>query len=121
MPLQSRIERKNMKNTLTHWCLRLLTPFVISIFVSSPSAGSVRLGPQPGAGESVSVTLVTGDRVYLKTVEGGGSSVEITPAKGREGIHFIRTYGSTAARPNGDIVVLPSDAAPLVAAGRLDI
>ncbi|WP_392752081.1 S8 family serine peptidase [Streptomyces sp. LN590] len=60
------------------------------------------------------VTLVTGDRVTLETDTSGRQSVSVEPAKGREHIMFVR-------RQQGhDWTVIPADALPLLAAGRLD-
>ncbi|MEV4018269.1 S8 family serine peptidase [Nonomuraea angiospora] len=56
------------------------------------------------------VTLVTGDKV---TVTGATSAI-VEPGQGREKVTFL----TDEAR--GRLRVLPSDAAPLVAAGRLD-
>ncbi|HSV66150.1 MAG TPA: S8 family serine peptidase [Mycobacteriales bacterium] len=64
------------------------------------------------------VTLVTGDKVRLFSRPGGQPAVGIEPARGRERIGFLH---ETHAGPSGtDISVIPSDAVPLLAAGRLD-
>ncbi len=90
-----------------------------------PSSGSARtdhpnraerpdaehVSPQP---KGTVVTLVTGDRVRVTTGGDGISTAAPTPGPGRHGTTFsIRQHGS-------DLDVLPSDAAPLVANGRLD-
>ncbi|MFE3169160.1 S8 family serine peptidase [Streptomyces sp. NPDC059224] len=60
------------------------------------------------------VTLITGDRVTLDTDSSGRQSVTVEPAKGREHLTFVK-------RQDGrDWVVIPADALPLLAAGRLD-
>ncbi|MFF0287762.1 S8 family serine peptidase [Streptomyces sp. NPDC005262] len=60
------------------------------------------------------VTLVTGDQVMLETDTSGRQSVSVEPAKGREHIMFVK-------RQQGhDWTVIPADALPLLAAGRLD-
>ncbi|WP_131739355.1 hypothetical protein [Actinomadura roseirufa] len=55
------------------------------------------------------VTLVTGDRVQVR-----GGSVSVQPGPGRENVGFVQEQ----AGPH--VVVLPMDAARLVAKGRLD-
>lgn len=73
-------------------------------------------GPAPGravpraAGAVVrTVTLVTGDRVEVR-----GGAVRVRPGPGRDDVGFIQQ----SAGPH--VVVLPADAARLVARGRLD-
>ena len=57
------------------------------------------------------ITLITGDRVHLFA---GQDAVGIEPAPGREHIGFVRDADRTHLR------IIPSDALPLLAAGRLD-
>lgn len=57
------------------------------------------------------VTLVTGDQV---TITDGGASVSAKAGPGRKGVTFTITGGDNRVR------VVPSDAASLLAAGRLD-
>ena len=57
------------------------------------------------------VTLVTGDQV---TVSGDGETVSAQAGPGRDGVTFEVT------RAAGQTRVVPSDAGPLLAAGRLD-
>ncbi|WP_410672828.1 S8 family serine peptidase [Amycolatopsis sp. cmx-4-68] len=72
----------------------------------------------PGA-DRQAVTLITGDRVrVLAGPRGGTDAVVVEPGPGRAGIGFLRET-STGGRP-GDLTVVPSDALPLLAAGRLD-
>ncbi|MGX7669657.1 S8 family serine peptidase [Plantactinospora sp. DSM 117369] len=66
--------------------------------------------PRPAPGGERTVTLVTGDRV---TVYPGGR-VSVRPGSGRAGVRFVTTTD------RGRVSVLPSDAVPLLAAGRLD-
>ncbi|SFF47249.1 Serine protease, subtilisin family [Actinacidiphila alni] len=66
------------------------------------------------ADDTATVRLITGDEVTLRTAVAGRQTVAVTPAAGRRGITF-RTY-----EENGRLTVLPSDAAGLVNAGRLD-
>ncbi|MBG6135044.1 S8 family serine peptidase [Longispora fulva] len=60
------------------------------------------------------VTLITGDRVTLRTGRDGYAPAEITAGPGREKVTFIRQRG-----PKGWSVV-PADAMPMLAQGRLD-
>ncbi|MDX2848565.1 S8 family peptidase [Actinacidiphila glaucinigra] len=60
------------------------------------------------------VTLITGDRVTLDTDPAGGRSVSVQPAEGREDIRFIKR------QDGGEWTVIPADALPLLAAGRVD-
>jgi len=62
---------------------------------------------------STTVTLITGDRVTMKQLD-GRSSPQIQHGPGRDKISF------TLQRHAGEITVLPDDMAPLVAAGRVD-
>ncbi|MDG4771176.1 S8 family serine peptidase [Solwaraspora sp. WMMD792] len=73
------------------------------------SAGRTSVGQQP-AGQRTTVTLITGDQV---TVTGNGAAA-LRPGEGRDGMQF-RTY-----RIDGDLHVVPSDAAELVQRGTLD-
>jgi subtilisin family serine protease len=68
-------------------------------------------GPAPGPVKDRTVTLITGDKVI---VDGAGHAVHTQPARGREGMRFL--VQQDAAR----LVVTPTDAVPLIAAGRLD-
>lgn len=71
--------------------------------------------PSAGAGPSASVvtrtvTLVTGDRVVVQP----DGSRSVRPAAGRDSMSFITSTNADHA------YVVPADAAPLVASGRLD-
>ncbi|WP_412543732.1 S8 family serine peptidase [Longispora sp. K20-0274] len=86
--------------------------------------GAVPAGADPGPAPSTAgpqafqapkqVTLITGDRVTLRTGRDGFAPAEITAGPGREKVTFIRQRG-----PKGWSVV-PADAMPLLAQGRLD-
>jgi subtilisin family serine protease len=67
--------------------------------------------PTAEQGPTRTLTLVTGDRV---TVSGAGGRVSAEAGPGRSGVTFEITTGG------GQVRVLPSDAGPLLAAGRLD-
>jgi subtilisin family serine protease len=73
-------------------------------------------GTQPEG--SSAVTLITGDRVFLTRLPDGTSQVAVTPGPGRSHIAFVQS--SHARKGKEEIRVVPSDAAPLLAAGRLD-
>ncbi|MGW5577173.1 S8 family serine peptidase [Micromonospora chokoriensis] len=57
---------------------------------------------------------MTGDRVVLVRSRTGDADVSVEPAAGRRGIQFL------VERRAGQLHVLPSDALPLLASGRLD-
>ena len=79
--------------------------------VASPAA------PEPApaaAGQARTVTLVTGDQVTVSDVADGQQLVTVAPGAGRERIGFARRSGPDGVR------VVPVDAQPLLAAGRLD-
>jgi subtilisin family serine protease len=63
------------------------------------------------------VTLITGDQVVIRG--GEKQSVTVIPRKGREGIVFSTTYQNMKGRPES-LLVIPSDAQPLIDADRLD-
>lgn len=71
--------------------------------------------PRTQAATTFTVPLPTGDTV---TVERSGSelrSATVTPGPGREDVTF-----TTSSVGDGDVTVVPADAEPLLAAGRLD-
>ncbi|MEV7992724.1 S8 family serine peptidase [Streptomyces sp. NPDC086077] len=60
------------------------------------------------------VTLITGDRVTVEKDPAGRAAVSVKPAEGREHIKFVK-------QQDGDHwTVIPADALPLLATGRLD-
>ncbi|MBM7784444.1 S8 family peptidase [Tenggerimyces flavus] len=66
----------------------------------------------PSAGQAI--TLVTGDVVRVRTDREGRRTATVEPGEGRERVPFIH-------RSRGDqLSILPADAAPLVASGKLD-
>ncbi|GAA3948576.1 S8 family serine peptidase [Actinomadura viridis] len=91
---------------------------VVSLGPAVPAASGAPNPPaKPLAGGEPgrrTVTLVTGDRVHLRTERGGPQSVQVEPGAGRKGVSFVRR-----ARGN-ELSIVPSDAAPLVMSGRLD-
>jgi subtilisin family serine protease len=76
-----------------------------------------RRPPDLAASPSVgTVTLITGDRVRVRPGPVGKPVATVDPGPGREGIRFDQSVTQ-----DGDLTVIPVDAVPLVAAGRLDI
>ncbi|MFI9543726.1 S8 family serine peptidase [Streptomyces sp. NPDC052016] len=65
-------------------------------------------------GKTATVRLITGDRVTVTTGAAGRSTASVEPGTGRRGVLF-RTI-----EQDGHLSVIPSDAADLVATGRLD-
>ncbi|MEN3356592.1 MAG: hypothetical protein V7637_574 [Mycobacteriales bacterium] len=76
----------------------------------APAAGSV--------GGGAVVTLLTGDRVRRLAGADGEPAVAVEPAAGREHVGFVRE--SRPAAGGDHLSVVPADALPLLAAGRLD-
>lgn len=71
-------------------------------------------GAAPAAGGGATVRLITGDRVTARTDVTGHRTASVTPGEGRRHLLF-RTV-----EEDGHLTALPSDAAGLVTAGRLD-
>ncbi|MEV3927675.1 S8 family peptidase [Actinomadura coerulea] len=76
--------------------------------VAVPIQAAEAVPPLGGAGKTV--TLVTGDRVHVL----GNRAVRVEPGEGRGNLAFYRQSRGV------DLLVVPSDAAPLIAAGKLD-
>lgn len=81
----------------------------LTTFASAAPAQSRPTGPAP-SGNIETVTLITGDHVVLQ----GERVITVRPGKGRKGAAFKQQ------KDRGDTYVIPSDAAALVAAGRVD-
>ncbi|WP_260696789.1 S8 family serine peptidase [Streptomyces sp. 130] len=82
------------------------------------AAGPAASAPAPRAAVSVttlSVPLPTGDSVTVERAGNDLRSATVTPAAGREGVSF-----TTSSVGDGDLSVVPEDAEPLLAAGRVD-
>ncbi|MEV6109860.1 S8 family serine peptidase [Streptomyces sp. NPDC051940] len=89
-----------------------LVPAAVTARAASPDEGG---GTSAAAPSSVTVPLPTGDSV---TVERAGRAIRSTtvhPAPGRADMAF-----TTTSVGSGDLSVVPADAEPLLAAGRLD-
>ncbi|MGX1915660.1 S8 family serine peptidase [Streptomyces phaeochromogenes] len=82
--------------------------------VTDPGATPVQSVTTPGATGTQTVTLITGDTVSLTSGPDGKHAVDVRRGKGREAATFLST------ERDGEVSVLPSDAIPLVQAGRLD-
>ncbi|MGC0402579.1 subtilisin family serine protease [Streptomyces sp. SAI-126] len=82
--------------------------------VTAPESTPVRSGTGTGATSTQTVTLITGDTVSLSTGPDGKQAVDVRRGKGREAATFL------SSEKDGEVSVLPSDAIPLVNAGRLD-
>ncbi|MDQ1069047.1 S8 family serine peptidase [Streptomyces canus] len=86
---------------------------------AGPAATSAQRHAGTGKEAARTVTLVTGDRVTLRTRGGGGSpSVSVLPGKGREGMGFRVVHARRAGKQH--ISVVPADAERLLSAGTLD-
>jgi subtilisin family serine protease len=95
---------------------RLRTALVVAVLVA-PFDGTPAIASPPVGGPDAGtvVTLVTGDRVRLLGKPGGEPVFAIEPAPGRERVGFVRE-----SQVGGDLTVVPVDAVPLLAQGRLD-
>ncbi|MEV6107774.1 S8 family serine peptidase [Streptomyces sp. NPDC051940] len=82
--------------------------------VTAAQSTSVQGGAQADGARSQTVTLITGDTVTLSAGPDGKYAVDVRRGKGREAATFV------SSERDGEVSVLPSDAIPLVNAGRLD-
>lgn len=73
--------------------------------VSTPTAAPVVAG---------TVTLITGDRVTVRTNPDGTLGGDVEPGRGRSDVLFVQQSGP------GSLTVIPSDAHPLISAGKVD-
>ncbi|MEN3360584.1 MAG: hypothetical protein V7637_4566, partial [Mycobacteriales bacterium] len=76
----------------------------------APAAGGAQAGAAAAGGKPVTVTLITGDRVTML----GSGAVTVQPGAGRQHVAF------QTVDTGGRLRVIPTDAYPLLAAGRLD-
>ncbi|MGW2049699.1 S8 family serine peptidase [Streptomyces sp. NPDC001858] len=104
--------------------IRLVVPLAVGLALAAATVPPVSAGtaPPPGstatpataASRAATVHLITGDTVTVATASDGRQTASVRPGAGRGDIVF-RTI-----EQNGHLSVLPSDAEPLVSAGRLD-
>ena len=104
---------------------RLVALISVGILVAAVTPGSPATARDGGtsdpggaaraaAGPSVSVTLVTGDRVVLRDETGGRRSVVFEPAEGRDEIDVHQV------EIDEDLYLFPSDTLPYLSDDRLD-
>ncbi|MGY1496726.1 S8 family serine peptidase [Streptomyces sp. QTS52] len=79
----------------------------------SPVTTTVK-SPGSTTASAQTVTLITGDTVSLTAGADGKNAVDVRRGKGREAATFL------SSEKNGEVSVLPTDAIPLIQAGRLD-
>ncbi|GAA0794165.1 S8 family peptidase [Spirilliplanes yamanashiensis] len=96
--------------TRAGFCLLSLAAALAMVPPATAAAAPPDPAPAP-SGDARTVTLVTGDRF---AVANGGRSVVKLPSPGREHVHYL------TQRIGGRLEVVPADAQPLLAAGRLD-
>ncbi len=94
---------------------RRFVAVVAALALVTPPGMAQAAGVAEKAPTGTAVTLVTGDTVRIVTGASGQPALAIYPAPGRDDISFQRQD-----KIGGDVLVVPSDAAPLLAAGRLD-
>lgn len=70
---------------------------------------------RPAVPATFTVPLPTGDTVTVERSGTAISSATVTPAPGRENVSF-----TTSSVGSDDVSVIPADADPLLAAGKLD-
>ena len=91
--------------------LAVATATASTVVLGGTAAAAPGAKPAPPATPVATVTLLTGDRVTL----GGPGGVAVRAAKGREHISFLRRTDE-----QGDLHVIPQDAATSVSTGKLD-
>ncbi|MFB9676637.1 S8 family peptidase [Streptosporangium vulgare] len=77
---------------------------------STPQAGQAAAK----AGPPKTITLITGDKVTLRSLPGKQTQLDVEPGPGREKVNFVHR------RAKEGLSIVPVDAMPLLAAGRLD-
>jgi len=78
------------------------------------AAAAIPAAPAPGTPTGQSITLITGDVVALAPAGDGRYAATVRPGPGRQNIQFRTTETKDGVR------VVPSDAVPMLADGRLD-
>ncbi|HEU5110252.1 MAG TPA: S8 family serine peptidase, partial [Micromonosporaceae bacterium] len=84
------------------------------IVVPTRPAGAEPANPGPAVVTRHQVTLITGDVVELHRMSDGNATATVRPGPGRGNVSFA------TRRVGGALQVLPTDAMPLVANGKLD-
>jgi subtilisin family serine protease len=79
-----------------------------------PAAAASPAAPAPGTPTGQSITLITGDVVQLAPAGDGRYAATVRPGPDRQNIQFRTTETKDGVR------VIPSDAVPMLADGRLD-
>jgi subtilisin family serine protease len=103
------------------WAVAGASALVAAFVVGQPGAAMSSTGNGPPAGQAGSaqasmVTLLTGDRVWVKPAGNGQRPMlSVVPAVRSSPVAYA-TY-----QHGGDWYVLPADAAPLVRAGQVDV
>lgn len=83
-------------------------------FGASGPADAVPKRKPAVAGNALTLTLITGDRVVLESRPGTEHITAVHAGKGRSAVTFAKR------KERNGIYVIPSDALPLIAAGRVD-
>ncbi|MFI1094104.1 S8 family peptidase [Streptomyces sp. NPDC020917] len=98
------------------------TAVAMAALLPATAAHAATPAPAPPSGPAaagtpaaVTVPLPTGDTVTVERSGGALRSATVTPAPGRENLTF-----TTTTLGAGDVQVVPADAEPLLAAGRID-
>jgi subtilisin family serine protease len=103
--------------SLRKWLVAVVA-FAVAAGTSAAAPGASapgEAGPARSAAPGQTVTLLTGDRLDVRPAPGGGYAVQPRPSSGdRAGMLFLQR------RSAGRQLVIPIDAAPLIAAGKLD-
>lgn len=97
------------------WMGALLAVVLAAGVLGAPGGGAAPASAAPASvvGQSTWVTLITGDRVAVRTVN-GRTTVAVTPAPRAKPVPFQEFTR------DGDRYVMPGDAAGLVRSGRVD-
>ncbi len=96
---------RTRRSLLTAGVVSAVAAMAVTAPVSAAGAGSA-----PVRGHGTTVTLLTGDVVTVV-----GNRVRVRPGDGREDVRFLKRTDA-----DGDVHVVPSDALPEVASGRVD-
>lgn len=83
---------------------------------TAPSGPATPAAPSAASAPATSgaVTLITGDRVTVRRVDGGRAMAQVTPGPGRAQLSF------SIEEKQGELTVIPEDMRPLLGSGQLD-